>query len=70
MPPPTPSQEVQLPPDPRSDSPDAFARQREQERSELCVDEPTRWKRRLGRLVDWATWEACCGRSRISVEGY
>merc|ERR1719271_1737263 len=34
LPPPTPSQEVQLPPDPRSDSPDAFARQREQERSE------------------------------------
>ena len=28
LPPPTPSQEVQLPPDPRSDSPDAFARQR------------------------------------------
>jgi len=34
LPPPTPSQEVQLPPDPRSDSPDAFARQREHERSE------------------------------------
>ena len=37
----------------------------------LCVDEPTRWKRRLGRkLVDWEIWEACYGRSRISEEGY
>ena len=66
LPPPTPSQEVQLPPDPRSRLSRRLRPTKGAERSEALSRRAHALEAAVGEEARArATWEACCGRSRI-----